>query len=309
MAKAMQVAQKGDLIAIRSGSYELQSEIPWEEERGRILPRVTLVGVDSDVTLTVTPFNHLSNHIHTALSNTTLRNLTVKTTGDELTLKSSSVINCTLTAPATVGLLRNSHAEQSVEGTKIQNCRVDGSVSVDGDGIVTDTTMAQLRMSGYKNTVKRCTIGKQGPPEVVVFTDTVAGSRILDSTIYGKIIEQSGPNRSDVYHLDEIKRCQFRASGGVNWFFKSVPAKKIWLNAFIGADISLPKGSVWDAGSGTSDPIRLYSKKHKLGNYYSAFKKNDENGDGVIDLPRPIPGKGDVVDQYPLANSDLSQYR
>jgi hypothetical protein len=44
-----------------------------------------------------------------------------------------------------------------------------------------------------------------------------------------------------------------------------------------------------------------------IGNYYETYEETDSE-DGIIRIPREIPGEGEVIDQYPLASSDLSQY-
>lgn len=43
-------------------------------------------------------------------------------------------------------------------------------------------------------------------------------------------------------------------------------------------------------------------------NYYDTFDGNDENGDGIIDKPYPLPGDADVVDRNPLSSEDIKMY-
>jgi len=68
-------------------------------------------------------------------------------------------------------------------------------------------------------------------------------------------------------------------------------------NAFIGADIRV-----------NSDETLMFNEEAKTGNYYSVYDNQDEDGDGIIDLPRPIPGEGNVTDQYPLASPPTAEH-
>lgn len=72
---------------------------------------------------------------------------------------------------------------------------------------------------------------------------------------------------------------------------------KLWVNAFLdGGDVRI------------DNEASVFSEEDKLGNYYSVFDGEDSDGDGILDLPRPIEGNGAVTDQYPLAESDIYQY-
>lgn len=123
------------------------------------------------------------------------------------------------------------------------------------------------------------------------------GPSILNSKIYGKIDDKK---TSDVWKsLLRLEGNIFEATEFEgDYFIDGLGARLIRLNAFIGADIRINSGKP-----------KVYDKERELGNYYSAYDKKDENGDGIIDLPRPIPGEGGVTDQYPLANKDLSKYQ
>lgn len=43
-------------------------------------------------------------------------------------------------------------------------------------------------------------------------------------------------------------------------------------------------------------------------NYYSTYDESDEDGDGIMDKPYPVPGSADVVDRNPLKNEDIVSY-
>lgn len=72
----------------------------------------------------------------------------------------------------------------------------------------------------------------------------------------------------------------------------------MWGNIFEGADVRF----------GGSDLV-MYNEDLGIGNYYSEWDaSSDENDDQISDLPRPIPGSGDVVDQYPLMKANREKY-
>ena len=68
----------------------------------------------------------------------------------------------------------------------------------------------------------------------------------------------------------------------------------VYMNNFLG------EAEAADMGSGNS----WFNSTLKLGNYWSMWKsvKEDADGDGIIDEPKPIEGIAKAVDQYPLAN-------
>lgn len=45
----------------------------------------------------------------------------------------------------------------------------------------------------------------------------------------------------------------------------------------------------------------------EIGNYYETYNETSSE-DGIIRIPREIPGTGGAIDQYPLASSDLDKY-
>jgi len=74
-------------------------------------------------------------------------------------------------------------------------------------------------------------------------------------------------------------------------------ADHIIRNAFIGTDIRID-----------AENVSISNQATEVGNYYSSFDESDDDGDGIIDLPRPIPGDGEITDQYPLARKDIDTY-
>ncbi|QLH81316.1 hypothetical protein [Halosimplex pelagicum] len=128
------------------------------------------------------------------------------------------------------------------------------------------------------------------------------GPTIRDSTIHGKIEDKK---RRDVWKsLRTLEGNVFRADEiDAEFFIDGKGADYIHRNAFIGADIRIDA-----SGEGLRQKAHVYDEERKIGNYYSAFDKEDEDGDGIIDLPRPVPGEASATDQFPLASKDLSQH-
>jgi len=74
-------------------------------------------------------------------------------------------------------------------------------------------------------------------------------------------------------------------------------ADHITRNAFVGTDIRID-----------AEGVSVSNQATEVGNYYSTFDESDDNGDGILDLPRPIPGDGELTDQYSLAGEDIESY-
>lgn len=78
-----------------------------------------------------------------------------------------------------------------------------------------------------------------------------------------------------------------------------------------GSVYSIVRNSFRDGGDVriASGQTRMYDGNAEVGNYYSAWEDSDGKEDGILDLPRPIPGEGEVTDEHPLANPDPDAYR
>jgi hypothetical protein len=147
----------------------------------------------------------------------------------------------------------------------------------DGDGTTGRTTVEDSTISGGR--LSTAFLVRRGDNELLVRDGTVRGrcrgTATLDATFRGTV---------------------FRQVGGFDYFMESFEPGLVAGNAFVGADVYA-----------TNRDARFYSARDRLGNYYSAYDEPDDDGDGIVDTPRAIPG-GEVTDQFPLASSDLSQY-
>ena len=85
---------------------------------------------------------------------------------------------------------------------------------------------------------------------------------------------------------------------GVEWYFDGFGPKTFYGNAFINGDIRI------DIDTST----KVYNQDAEIGNYYSEFAEAESADEGVLELPRPIPGDAELTDQYPLASSDIESY-
>lgn len=161
--------------------------------------------------------------------------------------------------------------------------------SLDSNVLVERCQIAKLVTSENPVDIEFSTIGPA--PDGVALdhsgTEEDPGS-VRGSTIIGQVSKASGD-----WVLNRLKT----GDDNFEYFIDGNGPQIMVGNAFTGADVRL-------TGS-----VTMYSSKHKLGNYYSAWNGgDDEDGDDVSELPRPIPGPSDVVDQHPLLTSDLSKF-
>lgn len=129
------------------------------------------------------------------------------------------------------------------------------------------------------------------------------GPSIRRSEIYGKI--------EDIFYEDVYVRSE-RKWGALGYLVGNTiygdeidadyvidgkGADYIIRNAFVGADVRID-----------AENVSVSNKATEVGNYYSSFDESDNDGDGIVDLPRPIPGDGELTDQYPLAGEDIDTF-
>jgi len=114
-------------------------------------------------------------------------------------------------------------------------------------------------------------------------------SDFLNNKISGKI-ECDGMIPNDV--IGNI----FEAED-VEWYIDQQGPKTLYRNAFVGGDIRY------------NHDAEVYNEDQEIGNFYSDHDNKDESGDGITDLPRPIPGDAELTDRYPLASQNLEGYR
>lgn len=96
---------------------------------------------------------------------------------------------------------------------------------------------------------------------------------------------------------------EFTANGEVEYFIDGRAPSEFVANVFDGADIRVD--SLRNDFDYKTAP---YLEAAELGNYYSGHDESDENGDGIVDLPYPIPGEMGLTDRYPLASDDIGKY-
>lgn len=120
------------------------------------------------------------------------------------------------------------------------------------------------------------------------------GPTVLNSTVRGKI----GETKEGTSYLGLLEGNVFRAEDiDAEYFIDGAGATFIYRNVFRGADIRID-----------SPIVHVDADWSELGNYYPTYDNADEDGDGIIDLPRPVPGEGKATDRYSLAKPDLSEY-
>ncbi|WP_436909156.1 hypothetical protein [Halosimplex marinum] len=206
----------------------------------------------------------------------------------------------------------------SVRGLNLTSCAVDTSVYFEGGISATDCGFAgPVRLSDAGGRIHDCSLDAgvtlvDTDSSNLTITNSVLhpdgdgyavrmengpgrwGPTVLNSTVRGRIGEtEDGTSgcrllEGNVFRADDIDADYFVDGRGASFIYR---------NAFRGADIRIDEATV-----------AVDADWSELGNYYPTYDNADEDGDGVIDLPRPIPGEGKVTDRYSLVNPDLSEY-
>lgn len=140
---------------------------------------------------------------------------------------------------------------------------------------------------------------RQGPDGIGITYNVVtsmfggiADDQGYQTNIYGNIINGSSEagiwlfnSRGDQIHLNQIGVGAF----GV-WLDSGSTSNVVVSNNFVNGS------SARDDGSGNSWSV------NGKGNYWSSWTSPDNDHDGIVDLPYPIPGSARSSDQYPLVN-------
>ncbi|UIO99468.1 hypothetical protein Hbl1158_13195 [Halobaculum sp. CBA1158] len=167
----------------------------------------------------------------------------------------------------------------SFSGGEISNTRFDNGITI-------------VNGSAGEFTIRRSEIRPDGDGTAVTASSGGGESSILNSTIFGRIVDGGD------FGLARLEGNVFRAEeADIEFFIDGYGADRIVVNAFRDGDIRIQNGQP-----------TVFDDERGLGNYYSAFDGTDDDDDGILDLPRPIPGDGDISDQYPLATDDPSEY-
>lgn len=103
---------------------------------------------------------------------------------------------------------------------------------------------------------------------------------------------ESALGNPKVPNLETVAGSIFESDGRVDWYFDGWGPNLLYGSVFKDGDIRID-------GNRTS----VFSEDKGIGNYYSEFDRDDEDGDGIIDYPRPIPGEAEKVDRHPLSKA------
>jgi len=136
-------------------------------------------------------------------------------------------------------------------------------------------------------------------------TATYAGPQFRFCTFRGMIDGYGGDEASTGSYDGPVDRVASRIEGCTfdgssldgDYIIDGYGANHFTGNVFLETDIRIDNSDV-----------SMYDEQAALGNYYSSFDVTDDNGDNISDLPRSIPGDGEVTDQYPLVEPDPSDY-
>jgi len=160
---------------------------------------------------------------------------------------------------------------------------------VDRPAIEVDAVPADADIEAGRTTIGRSTV-EGGELNVAIHVEEGTNAlTVRNSTIRGRC---AGNLTAD----GTFRRNTFRRVGGFDYFMEVFDPGFCTTNAFLGADVLV-----------VSRDTRMYSIRNNRGNYYSTYDEADEDGDGIIDVPRSIPGDT-VSDPFPLASSNLDRY-
>jgi hypothetical protein len=190
---------------------------------------------------------------------------------------------------------------RNVGTVRIQNGTIPGLVVRDG----TTLTLEDSVLGGvprYPGLTLR-TDG-DGPVDVTVRGGRLQGGQLdhairVDSpraTLSVTGARVSGRCDGDAALGATFERTRFEGDGTFEYFMDGFRPARLVRNAFVGGDVRI-----------TTRETTMYAADDEVGNYYASYDQPDEDGDGIIDFPREIPG-GAVVDQFPLASANLARY-
>lgn len=329
--KAKRVARKGAVIELKEGSYTWT--IDQAESDLSIGKPLEFVGAGRDSTTLTVDSDPTEISSQEAL---TFWNLTLESAGDRYFYVDAPVTaNYVRYRVPTRGWRGNltvyggfrayeseidlPESTVSVRGLNLTSCTVDTSVYFEGSISATDCSFGDtVRLSEAGGRIHDCSLDAgialvdTDDRSGLTVTNSVLhpdadgyafrmengpghwGPTVRNSTVRGKI----GETEDGSSGLSLLEGNVFRADDiDADYFIDGRGASFIYRNVFLGADIRID-----------SPNVHVDADWSELGNYYPTFDKADEDGDGVIDLPRPIPGEGKVTDRYSLSKSNLSQY-
>jgi hypothetical protein len=206
----------------------------------------------------------------------------------------------------------------TVGAMTVENCTVNSQIRIsDGNATVVDTEFtARPEIQG--GTIQNCTF-REG-----VSVEGLTGSQVQISGCeffadnqefaYEPIELDSSGNDEDegveltrnVFHAPvrlnrTVKSLEFSRFEGADaeYYIDGKGARRIVGNGFMDGDIRINELEP-EFGDEFDDKPTIYDDEEEIGNYYSQFSKDDSDGDGVIDLPKPIDGNAELTDQFPL---------
>ena len=300
VSEAVQVAQDGDVIGLKPGEYQWNATIKENKNTfNEFDAELTFVGKESSSTvLTVSPGGTSSfsagnkNPQFHALSVTLTDSVdwTARQTyagGGDGSVRPVKFNKCQVS-----GTIRGSfHANNTkfisnvapTEGV-IRDCSFQGAVRV-GEATIERSKLnnGAIDVSGCRLT--ECTIFENSDDTAVRMT---GDGEIRHCEIRGQVQNSGGTWRANRFITD---------SGSFNFFIDDAGPNMMWGNIFDGADVRF------------SGSVTMYNEDRDIGNFYSEWDAaSDDNGDGISELPRSIPGESDTSDQYPLVNKDIASY-
>ncbi|MFC7132364.1 MULTISPECIES: hypothetical protein [Salinibaculum] len=342
LEKALQVTQSGDVLRLKPGQYEWSPEIKVSgTTHDSFKQQLTFLGDDPKNTqLTINAEKVKNSTIEAQNKPPVFHNLRLNfPSGVTFNIGSDGAIHRCRTTGGTVGgefYAYDTTFDGAVSigegGGEFEKCEVNGYFRFGDDfwaeQTVFNTTVRCGQTGDGKGTFRNCELNNGVVPAEEDYNETrpVLENCVVKPMSNGFAFELERPGSEDNRVLVMYPKAfgceiegRIRNSGGkwvgnkfttggasFDYFFRDPDdiggyddgSMGIWGNIFDGADVKFGDGDV-----------NMYSGKKKIGNYYSEWDGGeDKDGDDISELPRPIPGDGDVVDQHPLMKPDRSAY-
>ncbi|RQG98473.1 hypothetical protein [Natrarchaeobius oligotrophus] len=169
-----------------------------------------------------------------------------------------------------------------LNGVLLRRCELKSGVNVTGSGALED-----------------CVIESKPDSDLAIDIRSAYDAHVTGCEIYGTV-----RSNQDGSYIDRFELNRFESSA--RYIVNGAPATSIYLNAFVGGDVSISTDT-GDLASFPVDELELYDPERELGNYYSEWEEVHDADEGVLGA-RTLPGEDGVMDRHPLANPDVEAY-
>lgn len=313
---ALRIVEDGDTIGLLEGEYEMDGYSDWAtkskvDTNPDLFPDISVIGkgTETDLTISANAQRSLDTTVATpemakewevaCVGNILFNNLGISPEGmsllyavmcefDQTEISGHLYVN---------GSVRNSTVKKYsyALNERIVNSRFpEGLASFDSE--IENCEMKTFHGHEFLGVLQESDIGDDTVENAVVLYDASPDSGyLLFNRIEGRI-EKAPDKYQPEGSFEKVIGNEFQGDDSFEYFFEFGAGEEIYGNVFDQGDVKI------------GSDVDVYSREKQVGNYYSIYEAKDEDGDGILDLPRPIPGDAELTDQYPLANPDPEEY-